>query len=212
MADRYLIRYEKTGPMRYIGHLDFTDAFRRAVKRSGLPAEYSAGYNPRVKLSFALPLPVGYAGLSEYAEIFLKEPAGAQEIIKPLNETLPEGVHILETRTLNENEKGPASALLAAKYSIVLDGPRDIGHYLEILLSGKESDETAKLLISAETAGENEIIIMAPHGNNKNLKPDSVAARLHEIIGTEYDPVKTKFTRLEMYKNKNGSLAPIFEL
>ncbi|MBQ6463005.1 MAG: DUF2344 domain-containing protein, partial [Pseudobutyrivibrio sp.] len=34
---RVRIRFEKTGIMRYVGHLDLMRFFQKAVKRSGLP-------------------------------------------------------------------------------------------------------------------------------------------------------------------------------
>lgn len=63
------VRFSKTGPIRYTGHLDFMRTFQKAVKKSGLPAVYSAGFNPHMLIGFAAPLGVGEETTGDYADI-----------------------------------------------------------------------------------------------------------------------------------------------
>lgn len=66
---RIRVRFEKTGPIRYVGHLDFMRTFQKIIRRSGLDAVYTSGFNPHILLSFADPLGVGQESVGEYADI-----------------------------------------------------------------------------------------------------------------------------------------------
>jgi len=66
---RVRVQFEKTGPLRFVGHLDFMRTFQKIIKRSGLDAVYTAGFNPHMVLSFADPLGVGQESTSEFADI-----------------------------------------------------------------------------------------------------------------------------------------------
>lgn len=63
------LRFTKTGSIRFVGHLDFMRTFQKAVKKSGLPAVYTSGFNPHMLLSFAAPLGVGEETAGDYADI-----------------------------------------------------------------------------------------------------------------------------------------------
>ena len=62
----YRIKFEKREEVKYIGHLDTMRTFTRCIKRTELPIKFSSGFNPRVQLSFALPLAVGVTSECEY--------------------------------------------------------------------------------------------------------------------------------------------------
>jgi len=214
---RLLLKYKKDGPMRYIGHMDFVRVFQRAVKRSGIIVAYSGGFNPRQRISFALPLPVGSAGLSEYAEIVLDGPAACGQIAGVLNKNLPEGAEIVSERPFGKNEKGPASTLIAARYAVCFtdaDGrykteKNELDSAVSVLLNGG-ADEAAHI-ITIDIINDGAFELTVPHGNKKNLKPGAVAGLLCGIMNWAPDPLTIKYTRLEMYKDKDGRLVPIFD-
>ncbi len=65
------MKFTKTGPIRYVGHLDFMRYFTKAVQRSGLPGVYTGGFSPHLIISFAAPLGVGEETLGDYADVEL---------------------------------------------------------------------------------------------------------------------------------------------
>jgi radical SAM-linked protein len=65
--------FSVTGRGRFLGHLDRTEAFRRAVRRAGGRLALSAGMRPKPLLTLALPLGVGVQGLDELCEFELAE-------------------------------------------------------------------------------------------------------------------------------------------
>lgn len=87
----YRIKFEKYDEVKYIGHLDTMRTFTRCIKRTNLPIKFSKGFNPRVQLSFALPLGVGITSESEYVDLELEDEVDEALLKKELNATLPDG-------------------------------------------------------------------------------------------------------------------------
>lgn len=111
-------RFEKTGPIRFISHLDLTRAFHRAFSRAGIPLKFSEGFSPHPKFSFALPLSVGTESLAEVADFTLKAgyEASADEIRLALQEQMPEGIKLL---SIGE-QTGKFSEIAYAEYTLFL--------------------------------------------------------------------------------------------
>lgn len=65
------IRFEKTGALQYISHLDLHRTFSRLLVRKGVPVWYSEGFTPHPRLVFATPLSVGAESLCEYMDVFV---------------------------------------------------------------------------------------------------------------------------------------------
>ena len=65
------IRFEKTGSLQYISHLDLHRTFCRLLVRKGIPVWYSEGFTPHPRLVFATPLSVGAESICEYMDVFV---------------------------------------------------------------------------------------------------------------------------------------------
>ena len=50
MANKYVIRFSKTGYVKYTSHLDLLRMFKRAFKKAELGLAYSQGFNPHPKM------------------------------------------------------------------------------------------------------------------------------------------------------------------
>lgn len=90
----YWFRYRKTGPGRFFGQLEVAQSFSRAVRRAGLPAVYTRGFHPHIKLSFVEALPLGLESLVEEGYLNLSRKLEAEEVQLPLNAQLPPGLEI----------------------------------------------------------------------------------------------------------------------
>ncbi len=89
--------FEKTGNAIWISHLDLMRLFQRSFKRAGLPLTHTHGYNPRPSVSIALPLSVGVVSRCELLDFDLDGvEVSCDEIRDRLNETLVEGIRVLE--------------------------------------------------------------------------------------------------------------------
>lgn len=74
------IRFEKTGKLQYISHLDLHRTFCRLLVRKGVPVWYSEGFTPHPRLVFATPLSIGAESLCEYMDVFVE---GSRERVDP---------------------------------------------------------------------------------------------------------------------------------
>lgn len=90
------IWFSKTGPVKYISHLDLTRCMARALKLSRLPVWYTEGFNPHIYMTFAMPLSLGVSGERECMDIRLTEDAALTDVACRLAECLPEDISVLE--------------------------------------------------------------------------------------------------------------------
>ena len=88
--------FEKTGDAVYISHLDLMRIFQRAFKRADIMIWHSQGFSPRAYVSIALPLSVGYSSDCELLEFTLNEGMAPEDVPSHMNETMPEGIHVVE--------------------------------------------------------------------------------------------------------------------
>jgi radical SAM-linked protein len=91
---KFEISFSKLGVARFFGHLELATIVERAVKRAGLMAKYSQGFNPSMRLSFENALPVGMESEDEHLFIYLEKEMAPKTIVDALNTVLPQGLSI----------------------------------------------------------------------------------------------------------------------
>lgn len=97
---KYRVQINKGEEISILSHLDYVDIYRRAIIRSKLPISYSEGYNPHMKMSFANALAVGVTSEAEYFDFQLNVNLPEEEVMKRMNEQLPEGAKIIRLKKL----------------------------------------------------------------------------------------------------------------
>ena len=96
---RIRIRFGKRGPLRFVGHLDLSITWERALRRARVPLEYTQGFNPRPRMQFAAALPVGVTSECEYLDIWLTERLDGyfpDDWIERLNAASPPGLPVCD--------------------------------------------------------------------------------------------------------------------
>ncbi len=114
------VKYEKRDEVKYVGHLDTMRTFMRCLKRTIIPLEYSKGFNPRIKISFALPLGVGVTSNSEYFDLELTEKMNIDLFLAELNSVLPKGFKVLEAFYPEDTKNSLMSLVKEAVYEITI--------------------------------------------------------------------------------------------
>lgn len=112
-------RYEKQEPIRFTSHLDLIRIFERAFRRANIKLTYSQGFNPHPKVAYGPPLAVGFTSDAEYMDVHYDRNS-EQDIKSSLNRNLPDGLRILEIRSLFGKPQSLASIINRAEYDIVL--------------------------------------------------------------------------------------------
>lgn len=88
------IKFEKTGKLQFISHLDLCRTMKTAMVRARIPVWYSEGFNPHPKMVFALPLSIGTESICEYMDIKITEDLQPERILKQLNEVTADELKI----------------------------------------------------------------------------------------------------------------------
>lgn len=120
--------------MRFLGHLDVTRAFDRAIRRAHIPIAYSQGFHPHPRASFGPPLALGIESLAEYVDLQLSQPY-AWDIVASLNGVLPPGLRVLDTKPIFGKTPSLNASINAATYSVSLPHDVDLTEAIQTLLA-----------------------------------------------------------------------------
>ncbi len=102
----YRVIYSKLDQARFFGQLEMAAAFERAVRRAGLPAAFSKGFHPHVKISFGEALPLGMETLIADAYLTLTEKMDPEAVRESLNREFRGFVRV---SSVDRIEKRPAA-------------------------------------------------------------------------------------------------------
>ncbi|MFM7199457.1 MAG: TIGR03960 family B12-binding radical SAM protein [Myxococcota bacterium] len=96
---RVRLQFTRTGAARFVGHLEQSQIFVRALRRMGLQLRVSEGFHPHPKIHFSNPLPIGVESWVEYVDLDIAEvggPVALDWLVSTLNDRqLPEGMVIV---------------------------------------------------------------------------------------------------------------------
>lgn len=117
------IKFTKSGPLKFIGHLDVMRYFQKAFRRADIDVEYSKGFNPHQLMSFAAPLGVGLTSDGEYLDLQLKTCDKPEIMIDKINKAMAEDIQVVGFKMLPDESKNAMSIVSAADYMVsVKDG------------------------------------------------------------------------------------------
>jgi radical SAM superfamily enzyme YgiQ (UPF0313 family) len=137
---RYRCLFEKVGRARFLTHLETIGIIQRALRRSGLPLNFTRGYHPHPRFSAGPSLAVGMEGLREFFDFELTSPADVAH--GDFDTLFPEGMRVTDCRGPFTRREGklPAEALM--RYELLF------GPLLAVL--GSFCDETGQPLDESE--------------------------------------------------------------
>ena len=191
---KYLVSYSRTGNICYLGHLEFLQLIFRALRRANITTNFSKGFNPTPKVSFAPALPVGTISNSEFFIMDLPEllpDPGATATL--LSSKLPTGLKINSI----ELHSGNLPAVTETCYTLKLTRPvRDdevemAAHFLstaEFVITrtrkGKERHINIRPLITELTKCSDDTFMMRVISKTAEpgIKPSDA---LHHIFGMD---------------------------
>lgn len=194
------IRFEKKGRARFISHLDLNRCMSRALRRAGIPAWYTQGFNPHPYITFALPLSLFYESGCEAMDMRLDGEMSFSEVRDRLNAEMPEGIRILSATS----PQMKATEIAAAAYTVELEYPAlsadalkqlwdDLSALPTLLIEKKskrgvrEVDVKPFLAQTDVTTGEGLLSIHAllPAGQEENMNPVCFGAAIARHAGRE---------------------------
>ncbi|MBZ5710588.1 TIGR03960 family B12-binding radical SAM protein, partial [Nannocystis pusilla] len=135
---RVRVFFAKSGPMRFMGHLDLTRVLPRMLRRAGVEAAFSRGFNPVPRMSFGPALALGVGAREEVVDLDVLLPNSDADMAGLWSEddrvreaaalrerfaaAAPPGIDILDVRVLVQGERRLGELVAAADYAVDL-GP-----------------------------------------------------------------------------------------
>jgi radical SAM family uncharacterized protein/radical SAM-linked protein len=150
---RHRIAFEKRGDARFLSHRNTMDVLERAIRASGLPARYSEGFNPHMKLSMGPALALGIESRDELFDVEGNAPFPPDAAAR-INEKLPPGVAVRDVRAVGPAEASLSKAIKGARYSVRLDSAEHVGRAGEALADGWREAMPALKAFSVESDAE----------------------------------------------------------
>jgi radical SAM family uncharacterized protein/radical SAM-linked protein len=118
-SPRYRLRFEKTGPMALLGHLDLIRELPRVWRRVGVRMAYTKGFHPKPDMTFAPALSLGVMSLDEYVDVRLEEEldaAALDDLIARMNKSTPAGLVFRGAVRLGPEDAGLTKVVSSARY------------------------------------------------------------------------------------------------
>lgn len=122
-AFRYRARFQKTGVLRFVSHLDLTKTLRLGFKRAGIPLSYSRGYHPQPQISFGPALPMNVESKEEFLDLFTYQYIPPDDFVKRVNETLPPELAFSDASQVSRNAPSLSILINGADYTVDLAHP-----------------------------------------------------------------------------------------
>lgn len=220
------IRFEKTGILKFIGHLDILRTFQRAFRRAGVPLAYSQGFNPHPLLSFANPLGLGMTSEDEYADITLEQEMDNEEILTRMNEQLPQGLKLLACADLPDHGPTVMSIVTTSEYIITL--PEGMEDWTDTIRTFMEQDaitirklgkvrgrkqwmeiDVKPLIYEYEMLGGRVLRLVCACGSIQNLKVDALLESLYAMCGHPEWTFEEQIHRTHLYQTVEGVWKPV---
>lgn len=120
---RYRVKLTKTGILKYFSHLDWQNTFFKAISRSDLKVAFSYGYNPTMKISMGVALPLFCESLTELVDIELLENVSPDFVKSELQRVLPKGSDIIKISQIDKSVPSIDQTVCWAEYKVKIFNP-----------------------------------------------------------------------------------------
>lgn len=193
---RIRLTYSKVEDARFLGHLELSSLFARAVRRAGIPVRYSAGFHPAPRITFSPPIPLGMESREEFADIEIEGYISCMEMKERLNLELPSGIRISDAGDIDMAMPAVTSAVTRADYEIrdVRSQESEVRSVLQRFMgkdtflfrkekTGREYD--IRPLIERLEAADNKIEITIKAGKDGGIKPGELVQALLQLSDEE---------------------------
>ena len=167
---RVRLCFEKSGALRFIGHLELVTLFHRAVRRARLPIAFSQGFHPLPRIAFGPPLQLGIESRAEYADLYFTRALELDLLCRELNQALPDDLRVREAKILPMSAPSIQESIARFRYSASwIAEPRGIcGRLLKTV--GQSPEEIREQLLDVT------VIRHADEDGNRSRKKNSADA------------------------------------
>lgn len=120
LGARHQITFATRKTLAYVSVLELGTIWERTLRRGQVPLKYSQGYNPRPRMHFAAPLPVGCGGEAELLDVALDDPMTAETLQVALAGVTPPDLSIVGIEVIDEQAPSLSERLQETTYRVWL--------------------------------------------------------------------------------------------
>lgn len=227
------LKFERLGPVKYLGHLDMLRYFQKAVMRSRLPIRYSEGFNPHQIMSFAYPLGVSMETKGDYMDIDLVEDDSfcfhneaekikyEENIVQAMNNVMHEGISICQASIVPDNELNAMASVYAADYDVFVMNTEELSDELlqkfmsqdSIIVKkeGKKGNikevDIKEGIMELRLNQDNSLFMKLRSGSDSNIKASTIIELLNDMCNMKMKLYMVR--RLEIYRLTEKGIKPL---
>ena len=193
MKETVRIRFSKTGPARFVSHIDYMEILKRGMRMAGFPLTFSQGFNKREKISAGYPVPLGIESESELCDVELYDSVD-DGILERLAPRLPEGIRPVSMRKI---AVGRALMALISVIEYQVKGP---SRYMDHVFGNfracnsliREKNHEKKeirfedAVHSWESLSSDELIVRLFVGRDSSVRIDECIMNISGITGEDF--------------------------
>lgn len=112
------VKFEKTGALRFIGHLDVMRFFQKCNRRAGIDVCYTGGFSPHQIMSFASPLSVGLESKGEYLDLEVSSVTSSEDMILRYQQASVPQIKVVSVKRLPKDAGNAMASVAAASYEV----------------------------------------------------------------------------------------------
>lgn len=175
---RYRVFYTKIGTARFISHIDLNHLIQRGFRRARIPVEFSHGFHPKMKITYAPALPLGMEGKNEILEFKSRFDISSEEFLRHVNTFFPLGVRFLSLEKLSYSKPTLNEEIRALVYAL------DLQH---VNMSETFIKEKGQVLFNSEGGNQikvdkaaGKVMLVLEYKNGKVLRPQKI---IEDILG-----------------------------
>lgn len=120
-VQRIRLQFTKTGMLRFVSHLDLVKIVQLIFRRAQINVSYSQGFNPSPRLTFAPPLPMGFASTGELVDVVLAEEYDPQELLSRIQTIHLDGLQWISASEVPVRSPALTPSLETASYRLDFD-------------------------------------------------------------------------------------------
>lgn len=213
-VQRLRLTFTKTGPTRYISHLDLARTLERSLNRARIPVAYTQGFNRRPRMSLAAALPLGYTSEYELADIWLAEAMLPEAAREQMMSKMAPGIEVRHVAEVALSEPALQTATTAAGYVATLLDPLD----LPVLQARVDSLMSAESVVRKRKKGRDDkprpydlrplILDLVPSQAEDGaiqlhmrleLKPSATGRPDEVLLALDIDPLAARVHRTQIF-------------
>jgi len=145
---KYRLKITKKGILKYFSHLDWQNTFLKALSRTDLDIAFSMGYNPTMKVSMGVALPLFIESEGEFIDIELLEDTPVEKVKSELAAVLHENAEILEVKKLSKADTSIDTTVRWAEYRVKFDLDKNLYKMENIKYNIEEVFSSDEILIT----------------------------------------------------------------